>query len=329
MGKHIFYSTRTSDGSEANARLWLTNFLQGMLDAGFVQTNDTGQIDPATVTLTSGTTTGYAIFRFSDSLQSTHPVFVKVEFSTSTNRGATTGLGAMFLTVGRGTNGAGTISGVLSPRQVLGATVYGPAGAANSVSWVGTHAASCGDGYMIFMPFVDDTRITATSSNPKPSNGFLIERSRDALGNLTGEGLLVVTQKASVSDVNLVSTGGEFVVNAINYASGAYNTGSAPATCLGGINGTTLGPTTSLASGSIGPVFPWDVVAPSLAPWRSCVLVSIPGGDMPGGIFTTNLCSKTLTMLPIPSSVTHGRWGIAFNGDAISRYFGAGIRWED
>lgn len=331
VGAHLFNSPRTAT-TEAGAREWIGAFLQGMLDAGFVQTSDTGQINPLTVPITpTAVSTGYAMFRFDDALQATHPIYVKVEFQTSTHNISGVEACAMFITVGRGSNGSGTITGVLLARTGVGATAT-PATTHGSVTTNYTHAASCGDGYMIFMPFVNDTRIgTASSSEPKQSSGFLIERSRDMAGNPTGDAVLVVIQKGSTASsfTPQSTTGSETVVTAINYASGAYNTGASPATCLGGVNGTTLGPTTSLASGSIGPVFPWDVVAPAVAPWRSCVIVSIPGGDMPGGPFTTSLCSRPSLMYPIPFSVSHSRWGIAFNGDTISRFFGIGIRWED
>lgn len=75
---------------------------------GWVQTADTGQINLATATRPSALTyPSYMMFRMDDALQSTVPVFLKIEPGSGTSQG----LAAMRFTVGQATNGAGVISG--------------------------------------------------------------------------------------------------------------------------------------------------------------------------------------------------------------------------
>ena len=77
---------------------------------GLVQTSDTGQIDTATVTRPiTAITAGYETFRFNDSLQGIAPMFMKLEFGSGDNTPVTP---AMWVTVGTGTDGAGTVTGI-------------------------------------------------------------------------------------------------------------------------------------------------------------------------------------------------------------------------
>lgn len=106
---------------DAELRSWGSAVSAQLAACGLVQTADTGQINWATVTkpAAGATPAGYEIWRFNDALQATKPVFIKVEYGTG---GAAT-FCAMWLTVGTGTNGAGTLSGQLFARvQVAGGT---------------------------------------------------------------------------------------------------------------------------------------------------------------------------------------------------------------
>lgn len=328
MGKAKWNSVRSTK-TETQMRQFLGGMKQGMLDAGFIQTADTGQMDPETIEYSTTTTgaLGYLVFRFDDALQATHPVFFKLEFNPSGYAASSIGAGPFTVTVGRGSDGGG---GILSQFfATSGNATY--ASSYHSAELDLDHVAASGPGWAALLTCVSDNRISSGTSWKNP-NLFIIERSRNTAGELTGDGLMVLTSGSWVSNssVTLESVGyGELLVRAINYETGEMNTGGSPATVAGNIRGTKLGTGTSLASGSIGPVIPWDLIAPGLAPWRSCILVSIPAGDMPSGVFETTLCGKKSTFYPISPSVSHGRWGIAFDGDNISRWFGAGIRWED
>ena len=80
---------------------------------GLTQTADTGQINWTSVTTpgAANTVAGYEIYRFSDSLQSTAPVYFRIDYGTSIGN---TGWLGLRVTVGTSTNGAGTITGQVS-----------------------------------------------------------------------------------------------------------------------------------------------------------------------------------------------------------------------
>lgn len=328
MGKALFSSTRSNTSDEL-CREWIGNFLQGMEDAGFVRTADTGQVQISDLPglVRSAGQFVYAMYRFDDDLQTTHPIVFKVEFNASSTTSGSS-IYSLFLTVGKGSDGAGNVTSVIRPRNPVSDN-NAPINSAGSLATPLDHVASTGDGYAAVLACVNNPN---ASGSPSAAMGFIIERSRTHEGALSGDGLLVVGMNGSASGLigsAAVLAASNFSVMAINYASGQYMSGGAPVTGPGSVNGALLGASTSLAAGSIGPVFPWDLVAPGLAPWRSCVVISIPAGDMPGGVFETNLCGQMGTFYPIRPSASHSKWGIAFDGDAITRWFGGGIRWED
>lgn len=316
--------------TEGSLRQWVGDFLDLLDGAGFVRTDDTGQVDPETVPH-GGTTAGqyaYAVYRFDDALQATRPIFFRIDLCTSaaTNH-------ALRLTVGKGTDGAGNITGVLRPQVGLGIATHARWGTTDSY----THLAAAGEGWAGFLGFTDMPS-TAGSSVPRSLvRYFLIERTRAADGSPTGDGLMVLTANdlltSSGSAPSLTTVGYEPSVMTINYDTGAYLEQPVPVIAPHSINGTALGPSTSLAAGSIGPAFPWDLLAPGIPPWRSCAVVSLPAGDMPAGVFTTNLCGRNGDFLAVPPSDTHNRWGLtlqpAGTSATFSRWFGVGIRWED
>jgi hypothetical protein len=79
-----------------------------------VQTADTGQINWTTVThpTVGNTSQGYEIWKFNDSLQGTVPVFFKLEYGG----GNVAGDVSMWITLGSGSNGTGTVTGQLGTR---------------------------------------------------------------------------------------------------------------------------------------------------------------------------------------------------------------------
>lgn len=98
-------------GSELSGQLGSVGTTSGCL----TQTADTGQINWVTVTrpgtLTAG---GYEIWQLTDSLGVSSPVYLKVEYGT----GSVATAPAVWVTVGSGTNGAGTLTGSVSSRYI-------------------------------------------------------------------------------------------------------------------------------------------------------------------------------------------------------------------
>ena len=166
-------------GAVADFRLWVTNYRAALTAAGFVRTSDTGQIDPTTVALpTSQTVGGYEIWRFNDAAQATYPIFFKLEYGM----GYTSGTPGFWLTVGTGSNGAGTITNIRIPRTSWYSNNYS---ATMGDCWVAS-----GEGYLASGNFVG-------ASLASTCFGWFIERLRLTTGLVDttplGAGIVVGT----------------------------------------------------------------------------------------------------------------------------------------
>jgi hypothetical protein len=109
MAKSIFWGA-SNNSTDDNFRLWGKGLSDAMTAVGFIKTADTGQIDWVTVAKPAGTSTfqGYEIRAFSDSLQATNPVIVKIEYGSGAGSATYPGIR---VTVGRATDGAGNFVG--------------------------------------------------------------------------------------------------------------------------------------------------------------------------------------------------------------------------
>lgn len=95
--------------TDAEFRAWASAIDTAILGCGLVDAGDTGQINLTTVSQpgASDTFMGYKVYAFNDVLQATLSIYLKVEFGS----GGTSDRPALRVTVGRSTNGAGTLSG--------------------------------------------------------------------------------------------------------------------------------------------------------------------------------------------------------------------------
>lgn len=100
--------------NDANFRAWGLDLSAAFAEVGLVQTADTGQIDWATVTRPAvNTSAGYEIWRYTDS-----SIFIKIFYGTG-NGAATPRLQ---ISVGTGSDGAGTLTGVVYPANTVSNT---------------------------------------------------------------------------------------------------------------------------------------------------------------------------------------------------------------
>lgn len=162
---------------DAAYRTTIAAFIASLIAAGATQTSDTGQINTTTVTKPVSTNTyssAGAMFRFSDTLQATKPVFIKFTFgvgSVATNI-------RIGMQVGTATDGAGSLTGV----QVSAA--LGDVGANTGASFY----ASCGTDRLAFhwlgaSPSGSGTCVigrTKTEAGADASDGVMIYRSGNA-----------------------------------------------------------------------------------------------------------------------------------------------------
>lgn len=187
----VTYSGNWAFANDTEWRSWGKGLSDALTAVGFVKSSDTGQVDWATSTkpATGSTYPVYEIRRLSDSLQSACPVYAKLEYGcdSGANRPATR------LSVGKGSDGAGNLTGIL-----VTPTAMSPAASSvSTTAWAGS-----GDGSMVH--YTPPTLVTTGNM------GFVIERSRTAGGTPTGTGLLTVLRSGASAPT----------VAAFNYATG-------------------------------------------------------------------------------------------------------------
>lgn len=233
------FTAKAASSTDALLRDWGSKLSAAIQAVGLVKTADTGQIDWSTVTTGTGIR-GYEIFRFNDTLQATAPIFLKLEY------GGNNAQVVFKTTVGKGTDGAGNITGVL--HAALSTTNASQDTTNDYVSYV-----SSGDGSMLNFAL-----FPAWNAAYSPMLKFSLERSRDAGGNptttgtfcyrfATGFGLL----DGNRSEASNYSTG---QTNTINRC--AINTGYE------------IGQTTTLNNGTSTMLFNAEVVNPARQKWK-------------------------------------------------------------
>lgn len=169
------FSNTLSD--DATFRTWGSSVAASLQAAALTKTSDTGQIDWTTVTrpTTANTFGGYEIYKFTtDTKLADLGCYIKLEYGV----GSATTRAALAVTVGTGTDGAGTLTG-----QVTTRTAFTPAD-----SPFGSTPTYCSGG---------DGRVAAifnTSAGGSTAGGnflLVVERTRNSEGSLTADGIMV------------------------------------------------------------------------------------------------------------------------------------------
>jgi len=176
-----------NNSTDAEFRIWSKFIVDGMLAGGWVQTADTGQINFTTVTrpLAANTAMGYVILRMDDTLQSSVPVYVRLEFGSGS---LAANMGVWF-TIGGSTDGAGAIQGawITNLNSAAAPIRCGSSSAAlvQPHSWVSA----------------DTNRAQVAVAYTSGFNGlfFSIERTKTAAGLDDGTGLLLWYSESGAS----------------------------------------------------------------------------------------------------------------------------------
>ena len=114
-----------NNGSNAGGCNNAASYIHPCLAAGgWIQTADTGQTANGSFAAQTGigAISGYQIWRMNDTLQSTYPVFIKLEYGCASSYASSYYGTGIWLTIGTGSNGAGTITGIILPRTQLAYT---------------------------------------------------------------------------------------------------------------------------------------------------------------------------------------------------------------
>lgn len=173
--------------SNADFQTWGSFISDAIGNTGLVQTADTGQIDWSTAAMPSAVSqaVGYEIWRFDDALQSSAPVYLKLEYGSAAASANAPGLR---WTLATGTAGNGSVTGFPSMDQTaLGGNTftilqYGGVFANNTL-----YGHISGDTNRLAISL--GTASAGNLQNPHAIIGW--ERTVDANGNPTGQGVLV------------------------------------------------------------------------------------------------------------------------------------------
>lgn len=158
-----FEGTIFNSSNVATYRTAVATVSEALTSAGLIKTGDTGQLDiPAISTKTANTYNGYEIRILNDSQHATVPWYFKFEYGT----GGTVSTFNLRVTVGTGSDGAGSITNV-----VLAATVLSPSSISSGQStlmtymsdgifWLGLVGPSAYYGVMQFAAFRSQDPVT-------------------------------------------------------------------------------------------------------------------------------------------------------------------------
>lgn len=173
-------NTPLNHSSNAAFQTWIQEYDSGILTGGhWVNTSDTGQLTLASATKSGSTNTasGYRMYRMSDTLQSTRPVFMKVEFG---NGNVTATNPSVWVTFGIATDGAGTLIGYSTTRQQLWST---SAPINNATNVISNYCALPG---YLGISFKEGAKVI------KKSDLLIVSRTTDDNGVHTGDGLFII-----------------------------------------------------------------------------------------------------------------------------------------
>lgn len=210
--------------SDAAFRTWIAEIITTFTSTlTLVQTSDTGQINTSTVTRPAiNVAAGYSIFRFSDSLQSTSPVFIKLEYGSGASL---TTQPQMWITLGQGSNGSGTLTGNLTTRVAVS---LGQVPTSVTTPFVSRFIVNMTVGYVGLV-----WKIAAQSTASVAQGGFRIFRSNDTSGAPTGDAICMTTNAVTAAGAS--SSGG-------NMQMYSYLTSTVyPGTLAAGVAGTWMG----------------------------------------------------------------------------------------
>jgi hypothetical protein len=173
------WAGKVGQTSDEEFRAWGKAVSDAIQLGGIVKTADTGQIDWATVSKPAAinTSQGYEIYRFADSLQSTAPVFFRLDYGS----GSDAKYASLWLTVGTGSDGNGTITGVVIDSYQI---THANSGSATNKSII----TSFTNGLVISL-------IQATSGGY--GMYFTLERTHDSTSADTSAGVMCNTLKGT------------------------------------------------------------------------------------------------------------------------------------
>lgn len=293
-------SRNDSMSSDVLFRAWVQAMHDHFAAAGLVQTSDTGQVNLATVVRPAiSSSAGYEIWRFADTDQAAAPIYFKIEYGANTTAISSP---SVWVTVGTGSDGAGTItatgwpSGVITTRKQLSVSATGAASGVTQTSYFDYLAD--GSGFIL--------ALWPGSTAALGGYGFGIERFRDPDGTPSEDGVNVFFI-AGTSSTGSAGQEGRF------YAAGATQptTPAGPLTPAG-----TVGPANSSALfGTVLRPYPVFTGCKPRLGGPSQLLMAIGAGDLAVGVtFSMDHYGTSRTWLSLGASGSANGWGSLSSG---------------
>ena len=317
-------STNTTVSNATNAAFiaWIQEVLTNLItNCGLTQTSDTGQItssmsppvvNAATTVPSANTSAGYVILRFNDTLQSTAPIFIKLEFGI----GGTTSVVSMWVTIGTASNGSGTISGTGLARTAIG---NAQSISSTVTNYVSRYCYNATQG-VLWMGF----KTAGGGSATQALAGFVLYRTVDSTGAPTATGAMFLGPVAAGTTTGAASAGSQEQINYTLSTSTAIGNGTATGWVFipGGLTGT--------LEGSSCHVFPlWQYASSSSASLYGitnaaamCVAAELSLGST---MTATLIGSTSLTYINAGSPIGVG--GFATTNYSVSTY-GLALLWQ-
>jgi len=174
------FSSTPGQATDAAFRAWGLA-LHNAIAAILTYVSQTGEIDFTTVATPSATNQkrGFRIYRFSDALQSTHPVFIRIDFGS----GVATTTPAIWVQIGQAVDGSGNLS-VPATGALRTADQAFPSGAPTVAAFDSYVSGSTSRLTLCLWPL-------AVAVNVNPIS-ITIERSKDATGADTADAVLLL-----------------------------------------------------------------------------------------------------------------------------------------
>lgn len=321
---HTTFMAAPNNRTDADFRMWGSRLSAALETVGLVKTPIPGQVDWATALAptVAGGIGGVEVWRFDDTLQSTHPIYFKLEYGAGAGYAGRTRL---WITIGKGVDAAGEITSVIHPRTFTGSSVTQSAQAGDSLTPATCLVSSCPGRSCVIVSLFEEGAGGSYVTLPS----FIIERSRTNAGEATSDGVFFAVEigQGSVTTIGTYAAG-------INYQSGTFSTMTIPVLLPYTIAGTVVSGASSLASGVIAPTFPWLIFAPGLAPWQPMSGMTYLQGDAIGGFVTVRLLGQDRRYRVVQCTLAHAGWGTSINpagasSTTISVRGGLMMLWED
>ena len=164
--------------ADAMWRGWGTLFSAGLTAVGIAKTSDTGQINWTTTTAptATGQNLGYEIRKLGDNTTNANPIVFKIEFMSNSSNV----LSQMRIQVGNGSDGAGNLTGNLSPQFLLVQQTDG-SGRSSTTNFISSDGT-----YLTFVLSINNVNTSVSVQ------ALSLGRTKNSAGANTSDGLNIV-----------------------------------------------------------------------------------------------------------------------------------------